>query len=142
MPRNPKGEMNVSEIRNLVRQHNKVSVIKNVDKKSRPDLIKEITDMGYALDHINKKITRGKSSVAQSKTAEPKPQKKTKKKLLIAAGDKPVLATKETLKTKAKTDRKAKIAKFDQMVKKYPKIPANIKGKKIKPARKNIIAGN
>ena len=35
MPRNPKGEMNVSEIRNLVRQHNKVSVIKNVDKKSR-----------------------------------------------------------------------------------------------------------
>ena len=42
----------------------------------------------------------------------------------------------------AKADKKAKIAKFDQMVKKYPKIPANIKGKKIKPSRKNIIAGN
>ena len=135
MPRNPKGEMNVSEIRNLVRQHNKVSIITNIDKKPRGELIKEITDMGYALDHINKKITRGTKSVSQQKDAQPKPQKRTKKKILIAGGDKPVLANKNTLKTKAITDKKTKIAKFDH-------IPANIKGKKIKLSRKGIIAGN
>ena len=76
------------------------------------------------------------------KDAQPKPQKRTKKKILIAGGDKPVLANKNTLKTKAITDKKTKIAKFDQMVKKYPNIPANIKGKKIKLSRKGIIAGN
>jgi ribosome biogenesis SPOUT family RNA methylase Rps3 len=138
MPRNPKGEMNVSEIRNLVRQHNKLSVIDNVDKKSRATLIAEIRAKGFELDHKKKSIVSrtGGKVIEQSKKAEPKPQKATKKKMLIAGGDKPVMATKKTLKTKAKADKKAKIAEYDQMVRKYPTIPANVKGRKIGGKRK------
>jgi hypothetical protein len=132
MPRNPTGEMNVSEIRNLVRQHNKLSVIENVDKKSRATLIAEIEEKGFGLDHKNKKIiNRAGKVISQSKKAEPKPQKKTKMKKLMAGGDKPVMATKQTIKTKAAADKKSKIAQYDKMVKKYPKIPANVRGKKV-----------
>ena len=140
MPRNPAGEMNVGEIRNLVRQHNKLSVIENVDKKSRADLIAEIRAKGFELDHKNKKIVNraGGKAISQSKKAEPKPQKKTKKKMLMEGGDKPVMATKKTLQTKAKADKKAKIARYDQMVKKYPNIPANIKGKKVGAKKKTV----
>ena len=42
MPRNPKGELTLGEIRNLARQHNKVSTIKGINSKSRKDLISEI----------------------------------------------------------------------------------------------------
>ena len=141
MPRNPKGEMNVSEIRNLVRQHNKLSIIENVDKKSRATLIAEIRTKGFELDHKNKKIVNriGGKVIEQSKKAEPKPQKATKKKMLIAGGDKPVMATKKTLKTKAKAEKKAKIAEYDQMVRKYPTIPANVRGRKISGKKKKAI---
>jgi len=142
MPRNPPGEMNVSEIRNLVRQHNKMSVIKNVDKKTRATLIADLKEKGYKLDHKRKKIKlisdTQKLVMKQSKTAEPKPQKATKKKMLMAGGDKPVMATAATVKTKAKADKKAKIAEYDRMVKKYPKIPANIKGKKVGHKKKKV----
>jgi len=141
MPRNPKGEMNVSEIRNLVRQHNKLSIIENVDKKSRATLIAEIRTKGFELDHKNKKIVSrtGGTVIGQSKKAEPKPQKKTKKKMLIAGGDKPVMATKKTLQTKAKAEKKAKIAEYHQMITKHPDIPKNIKGKKIGGKKKKAI---
>jgi hypothetical protein len=120
MPRNPKGEMNVSEIRNLVRQHNKLSVISNVDKKSRADLIKEIRERGYEVDHVNKKIVSGKKSISQAKEAEPKPQKRTKKKALIKGGEPPVLVGAK---------------------KSPPPIPENVKGKKVRPNRTALIAG-
>lgn len=123
MPRNPKGEMTVSEIRNLVRQHNKLSVISNVDKKSRKDLIDEIRKKGYEVDHINKKIVKGGESIAQEKTAEPKPQKRTKKKALIKSGEPPVLVG---AKKKKSTP---------------PPIPPNVKGKKVRPNRTALIAG-
>ena len=121
MPRNPKGEMNVTEIRNLVRQHNKLSVISNVDKKSRTELINEIREKGYEVDHINKKIVKGGKSIAQSKEAEPKPQKRTKKKELIKGGEPPVL-----IGTRKATP---------------PPIPENVKGKKVRPNRTALIAG-
>ena len=42
MPRNPKGEMNLADIRSLVRQHNKLQTITGVDTKSRAALVKEL----------------------------------------------------------------------------------------------------
>ena len=57
MPRIPAGELNLSEIRNIARQHNKVSTIKNIDKLSRKALIAEIERMGYRINHEKKRIT-------------------------------------------------------------------------------------
>ena len=54
----PKGEMNVSEIRNLARQHNKLSTIRDIDKKTRGALIAEIKKMGYSINHMTKKAIR------------------------------------------------------------------------------------
>ena len=53
-----KGELNVSEIRNLVRQHNKLQTIKNVDSKSRAVLIAEVKKLGYSINHDRKLIQR------------------------------------------------------------------------------------
>jgi hypothetical protein len=91
MPRNPKGEMNLTEIRNLARQHNKLSLISGIDSKSRKALIKEINDQGYRLDHENKRIVKtykkmvaraqaGKGKATVGPAGEQKPQKKTIKK--------------------------------------------------------------
>ena len=91
MPRNPKGEMSLTEIRNLARQHNKLSLISGIDTKTRASLIKEINDQGYRIDHENKRIVKtykkmvaraqaGKSKVSVSSAGERKPQKRTIKK--------------------------------------------------------------
>jgi hypothetical protein len=117
MPRNPKGELSLGEIRNLVRQHNKLSFIKGVDSKSRGALMKEISDMGYKIDHEGKKIVRGKMEIKAGKEGEQKPQKRTIRKELIKGGEKPVMTEK----------------------KKPPPIPPNVKGKKIKPDRSKLI---
>lgn len=119
MPRVAKGELSLGEIRNLVRQHNKLSVIKGVDSKSRSALIKEIADMGYKIDHENKKIVRGKMEITTGKEGEQKPQKRTLRKALVKGGDAPVMTGK----------------------KKPPPIPPNVKGKKIKPDRSKLIQG-
>ena len=117
MPKVPRGELSLGEIRNLVRQHNKVSVIKGVDSKSRNALIKEISDMGYKIDHANKKIVRGKMELRAGKEGEQKPQKRTLRKALVKGGDAPVMSSK----------------------KKPPPIPPNVKGRKIKPDRSKLI---
>ncbi len=88
MPRIPAGEMNVSEIRNLVRQHNKLSVIENVAKKSRSQLIQEISDMGYNIDHSKKMITKvrlrkGDKSLKVSDAGDTKQQTKKKVKAKV-----------------------------------------------------------
>lgn len=57
MPRPKKGEMTKAEIQNLIRQHNKVSTIV-MAKKTRDELIEEITSMGYRIDHSKKRIVR------------------------------------------------------------------------------------
>jgi hypothetical protein len=92
-----------------------VSVIKGVDSKSRNALIKEISEMGYKIDHQGKKIVRGKMEITTGKAGEQKPQKRTLRKKLIAGGDEPVLKTK------------------------HPPIPPNVKGKKVKPDRSKLI---
>ena len=91
MPRNPKGEMNLTEIRNLARQHNKLSQIKGIDSKTRVQLIKDIEEQGYRVDHENKRIVRtyskmvkmgqaGKGKASVGAAGERKPQKRTIKK--------------------------------------------------------------
>tara|TARA_R110001606_G_scaffold64090_4_gene148953 strand:- start:113 stop:430 length:318 start_codon:yes stop_codon:yes gene_type:complete len=94
MPKNPKGEMTVSEIRNLARQHNKVSEIKGIDRKPRAALIAEIKSMGYSLNHAKKRLVKMPSKkgsvISQDEKANPKPNKVTRKKVakkkLIASG--------------------------------------------------------
>jgi len=104
MPRIPAGELNLSEIRNLARQHNKVSTIKGIDKLSRKALMGEIQKMGYEIDHAKKRIRQVKKTAAQRKakdlkpaaSGERKPQKKTIKKknreALKQGGSAPVLS--------------------------------------------------
>jgi len=100
MPRVKAGEMSLNEIRNIARQHNKVSTIKNIDKLSRKALIEEISRMGYNIDHENRKIVKNKlnrkvnKEISVSSEGERKPQKRTikkqKRKALIEGGDKGV----------------------------------------------------
>ena len=125
MPPAPKGEMSLSEIRNLVRQHNKMSTISPA--QTRPKLLAAITDAGYKVDHVGKRLVKRPKLAATTKTISVakggavKPQKRTVRKAFAAAstGEKPVLVKK----------------------KKAPPIPANKKGKKIKPSRKELIQG-
>jgi len=98
MPPPPKGELSLGEIRNMVRQHNKLSTIKGVDSKSRSKLLGEISEMGYRVDHSKKKITRvygsgkklKKQEVSSGDSGKVKPnivtKKKVAKKKLIAYG--------------------------------------------------------
>jgi hypothetical protein len=111
MPRVKAGELKLDEIRNLVRQHNKLSVIKGVDTKTRAALIKEIEEMGYRVDHAGKKIVRGKMEIAVSGGGERKPQKRTRRKALIAGGDEPVLVSEEDKDKALIARRKARQAK-------------------------------
>ena len=67
MPRNPVGELSLGDIRNLIRQHKKLSVIKGVDSKSRSALLKEVGDMGHMVDHAGKKITTKKGNARVGK---------------------------------------------------------------------------
>jgi len=98
MPRVKAGEMSLNEIRNIARQHNKVSTIKGIDTLSRKALIEEISRMGYNIDHENKKIVKNKMNrkvnkeISVSAEGERKPQKRTKKKMLKQGGDAPVMS--------------------------------------------------
>ena len=80
MPKVPKGQMSLDEIRSLVRQHNKLSTIKGVDTKSRAQLLKDIDNQGYRVDHASKKIQKlfdvKTIGVGEGKGAR-KPQEKT-----------------------------------------------------------------
>ena len=97
MPRVKAGEMSLNEIRNIARQHNKVSTIKGIDTLSRKALIEEISNMGYNIDHENKRIVKNKMNrkvnkeISVSAEGERKPQKRTKKKMLKEGGDAPVM---------------------------------------------------
>tara|TARA_Y100001938_G_C7772385_1_gene273878 strand:+ start:13 stop:444 length:432 start_codon:yes stop_codon:yes gene_type:complete len=88
MPRVPKGELSLNEIRNLARQHNKLSTIKNIDTATRANLIQQIEEMGYVINHEKKMIKkkpstpfeRSKGKIQVGGGGERKPQKATLKK--------------------------------------------------------------
>ena len=123
MPRVKEGEMSLPEIRNLARQHNKASTIKNIDTLSRSALIAEIERMGYRIDHPKKRIIKrtmtNEERKAQNKSVsaegERKPQKSTKKKMLKAAGEAPVMvkpkAKPPSIQPALEKQRKAKAEK-------------------------------
>lgn len=110
MPRVKAGEMSLPEIRNLARQHNQASQIKGIDTLSRAKLIAEIEKQGYKVDHEKKRIVkrtmnnieRKKQTKSVAPEGERKPQKQTKKKALIAGGDKPPMVKKTTKKGNAR----------------------------------------
>ncbi len=110
MPRVKAGEMSLPEIRNLARQHNKASQIKGIDTLSRAKLITEIEKQGYKVDHEKKRIVkrtmnnieRKKQTKSVATEGDRKHQKQTKKKALIAGGDKPPMVKKTTKKGNAR----------------------------------------
>ena len=89
MPRVKAGEMSLPEIRNLARQHNKASQIKDVDKLSRSALIKEIEKMGYRVDHEKKRIIKrtmtNEERKAQNKSVAKEGEKKAWPEMLGAS---------------------------------------------------------
>ncbi len=81
MPKIPEGELNVTELRNLARQHNKLSMIKGIDTMSRKTLMESFREHGYDVDHKNKKIVRiklKKGEVKVGKEGDVKSTAKTK----------------------------------------------------------------
>ena len=93
MPRNPKGEMSLGEIRNLAKQHNKLSTITGIETRTRKSLLEEIAKRGYRVDHEKKRMIKGTAKyvklpkgapvitmIAQSKKGKPKKQERTKMK--------------------------------------------------------------
>lgn len=74
--------MNVRELRDLARQHNKLTTITGIDKLTRAKLISAIKRMGYTVDHKNmrlKKVSRGVSVVKVSEQAKAKRRTRVKK---------------------------------------------------------------
>jgi hypothetical protein len=130
MPRVPKGEMSLTEIRNLARQHNKLSSIKDIDKATRVNLIKQINKLGYEINHAKKMIKKRKSTGMD----------RTKSKIKVGGGGerKP---QKATIKRKARAELVKGAKPVMKVKKKPPAIPANVKGKKTKPDRSKLIAG-
>ena len=66
MPKNPKGELSVAEIRDLARALNHKLQITNISKASRSSLIKQIESKGYRVDHENKKLVLGRGKVPKA----------------------------------------------------------------------------
>ena len=99
MARIKKGEMTLLEIKNLVRQHNKLTAI-SLTKKSRADLIEEIENMGYVLNHNNKSIVKKRvrknnkvlkvGDQGDSASQRKKKEKQKKKDMLKKGGSAPV----------------------------------------------------
>jgi hypothetical protein len=105
MPRLQKGQLSLNEIRNLVRQHNKLTMIKGVDTKKRGDLIKELESHGYQIDHENKKLLRTSRKVgAVAAKVDEKGERKDQKKT-IAKKKRKAFAEKEKPKVNPKTGK-------------------------------------
>ena len=75
MPRLPAGQLSLDEIRNLVRQHNKMTTIKGVDQRKRADLIADIHKLGYSIDHENKKLYRTKKGTVDMRSKNNRTEK-------------------------------------------------------------------
>ena len=113
-----KGELLVSEIRKLVRLHNKLSKIKIPPRSSRDDIIKIVESNGYKVDHKNQKLTatRMNKDLTLKEAQETFPVKKRVKKEPPKPAEKP----------KPKKEDEVRPAK-----KPFPPIPKNIRGKRI-----------
>ena len=81
MPKIPEGELNLAELKKLIKGYNDFMSV-NTKGMKRDQLIKVIVDMGYTIDHKNKKLTRKKQKVKKMpmKVDMPPPPKKKDKK--------------------------------------------------------------
>jgi len=125
-----KGQLLTSEIRKLVRLHNKLSKITIPPRSSRDDIIKIIEDNGYKIDHQNQKLTatRMNKDLTLKEAQETFPVKQRVKK-----------ETPKVESPKPKKEDEVRPAK-----KAFPPIPKNIRGKRVnvkfeKPATKERI---
>lgn len=132
MPRNPKGELSLNEIRNLARQHNRLSTIKGIDTATRASLIKQIEDLGYTINHEKKMIKKKRQSAMD----------RSKGKVKVGAGGE----RKPNIITKKKTERE-RIKKTEPAPAPKRKLKGRLTGvQKATDAkaqrRKDLIAGN
>lgn len=76
----PEGEMTLTEIKRLIKKYDELMSI-DTKGKSREDLIKQIQEMGYTIDHANKsfKLTN-KSKAMKRKPINVKMPPKAEKK--------------------------------------------------------------
>ena len=81
MPKVPEGELSLAELKRLVKQYNLQMSIKVTGLK-RDDLINKLKDIGYTIDHVNKKLKLTNKSKAMKRKPinvkmPPAPAKKT-----------------------------------------------------------------
>jgi len=82
-PKNKVAKLTLAEVRNLAKQHNKVSTIKNISTSTRKNLIAQIEKMGYSINHEKKSIQKTrlgsvKQVILPPKIKVSKTEKKTK----------------------------------------------------------------
>ena len=128
MPKVPKGEMGLLDLRRLVKQYNLEMSVK-VKGLSRDELISKIQSLGYKIDHENKKLvgTRGVKDKARRPAQVKMPPAKPKATAEEKAQKKRVTAEKkaqqriEVLKTAKKQEEAlSKLKKFKKPVPKKP----------------------
>ena len=81
MPKIPEGEMNLAELKKLIKGYNDFMSI-NTKGMKRDKLIELIVEMGYTIDHKNKRLTRKKQKVKKMPMKvkmPPAPKKEDKK---------------------------------------------------------------
>ena len=130
MPKNPRGELSVAEIRELARALNHKLQITNISKASRSALIKQIESKGYRVDHENKKLVLGRGKVPKApKEKEVMSAKAQRRKNLIKnkPGRGPSKADIVTSKIALGTGKK-------------PKVSAKAPKKKSPPPKKKRVA--
>ena len=72
-----KGELTTAEIRRLIREHNKLYVIKVPPKTDRDGLIKLIEKNGYRVDHKNQRLNLAMKNLPRRIKLPPPPTPKT-----------------------------------------------------------------
>jgi len=99
MPKIPDGELNLTQLKKLIKQYN---VKMSVDTKGmkRDELIAEITKLGYKIDHANKKLVHTNKG------------KKMKRKPESVKMPAPAPKKTEADKTASKTKKRESIIKY------------------------------
>ena len=138
MPGVKKGELKVSQIRELARGLNHILEIKAISTASRASLIKQIEAKGYSVDHANNKLVKGgKTKVPKA----PMPKevvgpKQARRKALVKAkpGRGPSKADVVVGKIALGTGKKAKLPE------KVSKKKTPMKAKKLAPSKGKAVS--
>lgn len=96
-----KGELTTTEIRRLVKAHNKLTDIKFPVGSKREDILKIIKDAGWDVDHKNKKLVKKSAKLPDKIDLPPPPIKPTKEEKL----------KKKKVKAEKKAQQRIKVSK-------------------------------